>query len=422
MALTAHLAWGARLGPQSIPSTGRLLALVLPMAMAMYAAFQGCQYVLLPIQLQAIDAPHKVANMATIVAITAVTGALGMVAGGWATDVTRSRWGGRTPWLLAMGLASVALYLPFGFATSVGAVAFFAAALWFTLNFFQGAMLTVLPARVSERDRAFALAFFAVGGPIGGLAGYQVAALVGGAWGYIALATAFLALLALFLVFAPETEAERNRLAKTIVAAPDSLPSGTFASFRRRDFLLAFVFRLAIFSGQAAILNYLVYYLIDRIGLSAIPSRSAEIGVGQIAGMRTICTLVGLALGMVLVRRTANRKMFLQAYALVMGGAMLLPVFAPNWTSLLVYGGLGGLAMGFYSTVDLHLMSAVLPNPRTKGRDMGMLAMTGALGQLVGPPLASVAIQTIGYSAMFELAAFITLGGGIAAGFLRSVR
>ena len=321
-----------------------------------------------------------------------------------------------------MGLASVALYLPFGFSDSVGAVAFYAGAFWFTLNFFQGAMLTILPARVSERDRAFALAFFAVAGPIGGLAGYQVAALVGVAMGYVALAAAFSALLAIFLIFAPETEAERHRQAKTVAVAPNALPRGTFASFRRRDFLLAFVFRLAMFSGQAAILNYLVYYLIDRVGLGAVPSHSAEIGVGQIASMRTIFTLVGLALGMVLVRRTTKRKMFLQAYALVMGGAMLLPVFAPTWTSLLVYGGLGGLAMGFYSTVDLHLMSAVLPNPRTKGRDMGMLAMTGALGQLVGPSLASVAIQTIGYSAMFELAAFVTLGAGIAAGFLRGVR
>ena len=268
------------------------------------------------------------------------------------------------------------------------------------------------------------MALFAVAGPLGGIFGYNFVAFVDGAKGYMAFSAVLLIFTSLFLLFAPETaRIRRARAAKRAAPLPaGARPDTLFASFRRRDYLLAFIFRLALFAAQATILNYLVYYLIDRIGLKELPGHSAEISSGDIASLRTICNLIGLALGMALVRRTTRRKIFLQAYALMMGAAMLAPVFWPSWTAVLIYGGLGGLAWGVYSTIDLLLMNDVLPNPATKGRDLGMLAMAGGIAQLFGPPLATVLISTLGYSALFEAGAIITLAGGIAAGFLKSVR
>lgn len=422
MAMTAPLAPPMTASAAKPISTARLLGLVLPMAIAMYGAFQGGQFVLLPIQLQGLDARNKVFNLAVIVMGTAVSGALGMVGGGWATDVTRSRWGGRAPWMLAMAALSALLFLALGLQSSVPVVGALAVAFWFTTNFFQGVMLTVLTARTRERDRAFALALFAVAGPIGGLYGYNLAALVVGAAGYATLGAVFFALTLAFVTLAPEIDVPRLAPAKPAEPRQAARPDTAFASFRRRDFLLAFVFRLAIFAGQATVMNYLVYYLIDRIGLAALPSHSAEISAGQATSLRTLFTLIGLGLGMALVRRTSRRKIFLQVYALGMGAAMLAPVFEPSWRAVLAYSALGGLAWGLYSTVDLMLMNAVLPNPATKGRDLGMLAMAGALAQLIGPPLASALIDFVNYSALFEVGAIITLAGGLAAGFLKSVR
>jgi len=224
-----------------------------------------------------------------------------------------------------------------------------------------------------------------------------------------------------YLVLAPEGENSTPPHPAEAAASP-TRPDTAFASFRKRDFLLAYVFRLAIFSGQATIMNYVVYYMVDRIGLDAIPAHSAEIANGQIASVRTIFTLVGLALGMALARRTPRMKIFLQAYALLMAAAALGPVFHANWNMLLFYGALGGFAWGFYATVDIALMNVVLPNPATRGRDLGLLAMTGALGQLVGPPLASGLIHALGYSSMFEAGAILSLCAGLAAGFMKSVR
>jgi len=291
------------------------------------------------------------------------------------------------------------------------------------MNFFQSVILTVLTARTPERDRAFSLALFAVAGPIGGIFGYNLVAFVDGARGYMALSAVLLIFTALFLVYCPDTDHPSPGQAKAAAPPPAGRrPDTLFASFRRRDFLLAFIFRLALFVAQATILNYLIYYLIDRIGLRGLPGHNAEISSGDIASLRTICNLIGLALGMALVRKTSRRKIFLQVYALLMGAAMLAPVFWPSWTSVLIYGAVGGFAWGLYSTIDLLLMHAVLPNPETKGRDLGMLAMAGGIAQLFGPPLATVLIYYLDYSALFEAGAIITLAGGVAAGFLKSVR
>ena len=421
MAMTTPLT-APRVGEPAVQhvSTTRFLTFLLPMAMTMYGAFQGGQFVLLPIQLQNIDPKGKVLDLAVVVVACAVSGALGVSGGGWVTDFTRTRWGGRPPWLLGMGLVSTALFAAIGFQTDVLMIGALATIFWLTLNFFQGALLTALSARTPPNDRTFVAAMFAVAGPIGGLYGYNLAALTGGALGYVALAASFLAFLALYLIFAPEAASgpRRARPEAALAGRPDTI----FASFRRRDFLLAFIFRIALFSGQATIMNYVVYFMVDRIGLDAIPAHSAEIANGQIASVRTVFTLVGLALGMALARRTARMKIFLQGYALLMAAAALGPVFSADWNMLLFYGALGGFAWGFYATVDIALMNVVLPNPATRGRDLGMLAMTGALGQLVGPPLASGLIHSLGYSSMFEAGAILSLCAGLAAGFMKGVR
>jgi len=96
MALTAPLTTSLAADPAIRPvSTSRFLALVLPMAMTMYGAFQGGQFVLLPIQLQNVDPKGKVLDLAAVVVACAISGALGISGGGWVTDFTRTRWGGR---------------------------------------------------------------------------------------------------------------------------------------------------------------------------------------------------------------------------------------------------------------------------------------------------------------------------------------
>ena len=134
----------------------RILALLTPTALALYANFQGVQQILAPMQVEAIDPAGKVGNIAILTMICSVTGVLGLSSGGGVSDATRSRWGRRTPWLIAMAAASAALAIGMAFQVSLTGVAFFYGALWFTLNFFQGALLATVPDRVPEHRRSLA--------------------------------------------------------------------------------------------------------------------------------------------------------------------------------------------------------------------------------------------------------------------------
>src|ERR1700733_3764690 len=116
---------------------GRLLSLLLPTAMALYANFQGLQQILVPVEIEAIDPGAKIGNVALITMICSVTGVLGLTAGGAASDGTRSRWGGRTPWLAGMAVLSALLTMGLGAQRGLLGTCVFCGALWFSLNAFQ---------------------------------------------------------------------------------------------------------------------------------------------------------------------------------------------------------------------------------------------------------------------------------------------
>ena len=85
-------------------SLNRVLTLLLPMALTLYANFNGVQLILAPLQVEAIDPAGKIQNLAWLTMICAVTGVAGLTSGGAASDATRSRWGRRSPWLAGMAL------------------------------------------------------------------------------------------------------------------------------------------------------------------------------------------------------------------------------------------------------------------------------------------------------------------------------
>jgi MFS family permease len=89
---------------------------------------------------------------------------------------------------------------------------------------------------------------------------------------------------------------------------------------------------------------------------------------------------------------------------------------------MLIFAVLGGVAMGTYSTIDLTLMSSVLPNKSSAGRDLALLVMAGAAAQLVAPVIGGAAIRAFGYGDLFVVEALITLLAGAVTFFIRGVR
>jgi MFS family permease len=415
-----------RLGSQGAlaqPPLARLLALLLPVALTMYANFQGVQQILVPVQLESIDPRGKIASLAALTMLCSVTGVLGLTIGGAASDATRSRWGRRTPWLVSMAIVCAFLSIALALQQSLAGVAAFYGALWFALNFFQGALLAVMPDRVPENRRSLASSIFAFSGPLGALVGVNLAAFAPGEWGYAALTALLAATTAAFVIGAREH-------ARVAFVTGSAEPPGSrtrvtrrlLQSFSSRDFSLAYGFRILMFVAQFSINNYLLYILQDHIGVENLPGRSGQLAAGALNSLRTIATIVAIFVGLWFANRIERRKAFAQVYAIAMAVAMLVPAVSPTWPGMIIFAVLGGLAMGAYSTIDLDLMSRVLPSKDSAGRDLALLVMAGAAAQFLAPLLGGALIRSAGYNALFVSAAGVTLVAGAVTHFIRGIR
>src|SRR6202042_1752323 len=152
-------------------------------------------------------------------------------------------------------------------------------------------------------------------------------------------AVVLLATTAAFVFFAREQPWPRARSAE--VKPPGSrlrISWGLLRSFSSRDFSLAYAFRLLMFIAQFSITNFLFYILQDRIGVANLPSGNAQIAAGELNSLRTAATVAAIVLGSALAHRTERRKIFPQAYAVLMAAAMLVPVLSPTWIGMLAYG------------------------------------------------------------------------------------
>ncbi len=386
------------------PRTSSLLALLTPTAFALYANFNGVQTILAPERIEDIDPIHKIGQLAVLTTIGALTGVLGLSIGGAASDATRGRFGRRAPWLVVMAIASAALTMAMGLQTTLLGVMISGGILWFTLNFYQAALLATNTDRVPEKRRTLASSLIGIASPLGAMFGINLAAALPNIWGHATLAAMLLAMTAMFIAFgreaphrpAPRAAHERRR------------DWNMLASFAVRDYALAFVFRLLMFVGQFSVNNYLFYILQDHIRAA-----NPAVATGEFNALRTVVTLVFAGVALWLAHRTERRKIFAQSYALIMASGMLIAAFYPTWEGMLAFAALAGVASGTYSAVDFPLMQKVLPKPDNAGRDLAQLVMAGAAAQFLAPWIGGGVIARLGYEPLFFVCAFITLLSGL---------
>ena len=307
--------------------------------------------------------------------------------------------------------------------TSLIAIVAVSAILWFALNFFQAALLAVTPDRVPASRRAMASWVFGFAGPIGALIGINMCAFASLEGGYAALAVFLVLATAVFVVFAPEGPYAPSATSSPSRAKGSPLNAATrFAeSFSSPDFALAFTARALLFLGQFTVLGYLLYALQDYVGVPSLPDHSPQVAAGLVNTIRTVASIAALALTGWLMQLTNRRKLFLQIYAGMTAAAFLVPIVSSTWTGMLIFAVLSGAAYGVFASVDLAIMSHVLPARNSAGRDIGLLAVAGAAPQLVASSLGGMLIHNFGYTTLFAFGALVTLFVGGVSAFIRSL-
>ena len=100
---------------------------------------------------------------------------------------------------------------------------------------------------------------------------------------------------------------------------------------------------------------------------------------------------------------------------------MLVPILSPTWLGMILFQTLFGIFFGTYYSVDLALISLVLPDKESAGRDMGIMNMAH-LSQLIAPGIAGALILRFGYGALFLLCMGAAAIGGVLVFRIRGVR
>jgi MFS family permease len=396
------------------------LSAVLFSLLALYAAVLA---VLLPNQIQLLVGDAKTTALATVFAITSVFSSIATPLAGAFSDRTRSRFGRRSPWIFTgalVGGGSLALvpYMPslawIIMAWIISAVA---------LNAMQAAITTIVADRLAPAERGVASGLIGAGMTAGGTVGIIIGGMMGD---HIALAyemfAAWIAVVSvIFVLINPDRPSEGPSAPKFDIG---EFLSGFWIDPRKSpDFTWAFMGRFTIYMGYQSIVTYLLYILQDYIGLSRGHANTAISHLSEI----TFAALVGAALAAGwLSDRLARRKPLVFAGSFIMALAVAAPLVAPNLQGMFVYAGLIGLGYGAFMSVDLALMTQVLPDSRgeSTGRDLGILTTAINIPQILSPVFAAWLLSISGhdYRSLFIASAAFILAGSLFVLPIRTVR
>lgn len=368
----------------------------------------------------AILAPeNKVFLLGLATAMAGVVASIALFGWGAVSDLTRSRFGRRTPWIVFGAVTGAAGLILIGLSTGVGSLlaAFIGYGLLF--NALPASVLAVFPDRIPRDRRGTASAVYGgaqvLGGAVSGIIASQflkdpdpvfftgaAIVLVGGL---------------LFVVIAPDysssdqpREAFGREAFLQAIAFPKSAP----------DFYWAFAGRFLLLLGLYMVQNFMLYILTDYIGLDD-KQAGTVIALSGVASLVTI--VVGTVVAGPLSDRIHRRKLPIFFASLLFGLAVLVPLVWPTGTSMIVFGGLSGLGLGAFLSVDAALMTEVLPVGDSRGKDLGILNAANTVPGIIAP-LATAGIVGIGlgYAPVFITSLVVIVIGAFSIFKIKSVK
>ncbi|MGC5360574.1 MFS transporter [Streptomyces sp. DT24] len=387
---------------------------------ALFVCYSALTSVFLPNQISDIDPAHKISNLAAVTTLSSVATLLVQPIVGALSDRTRSRFGRRTPWMLLGAVLGAVFLAAMPLAGSVGLLAVLWVLVQSSLNIVQSPLTAVLPDRVPSERRGVTSMFIGLATMVGTTVGAVVAAAFAGraGLGHLTLSALVLAAVALFV--------RLNREPST-VAAPR--PPWSWAAFARSmwisprrhpDFAWAFVARVLLTLGFWILQAFQLYLLRDHIGLSDADSNGF---VAKLSGVMLVAVIISSAVTGPWSDRVHRRKPFVAVCSLLMAAAMVIPLVSPTTTGMYGYAALLGLGFGGYQSLDLALMTEVLPSGESAGKDLGLLNVATNLPQALAPALGGLLISGFGgYPVLLGFAAAVAALSALAVLPIRGVR
>ncbi len=355
---------------------------------------------LLPIKVERLTGDARIGVFTATVVAGAIAASLANVTFGWLSDRSFARGHGRRRWMVAGVIVTAASYVGIAFATTPVALVAAIAAFQIAVNVLLAPMMAAIAEEVPDSQKGIVGGLFAFGGP---------------------LASAFSALLLGQVFLSEDMRFAILPVAVGLCIAPllvsparvsvdlDSVPG--VGPPPRRDLIIAGIARLLVQIASVVTQAYLLYYfesIVPAAGRSALPTR--------IGHLLTIALIIPLPVALILGRVsdvTRRRKPALLIAAGTAAAGLLVMAVAHDWTAGAIAFVVYMLGSAVFVALNSGIAMQLLPNPRRRGRDLGLLNLANTVPSLLGPPLAWVFATPQDFGGVMVALAVLVAGGGL---------
>lgn len=352
-------------------------------------------------------------NLALVTAVGVLVTSIVQPVAGYLSDRTRTRWGRRAPWIAGGAVVGSVALVAMRSSTTLGTLIVAWAVAQATINLAQGPLNTSVADRVVEGKVGVASSVTGLGLMLGGVLGGVGAGVLFGTLGlstYVPFAIAVLVFGLLFVLLA------RDASSKELQVEPIRV-GRFFASFvlpfRDSDYRWVWIAKLVMSFGYAISTAFSIYMLQSYVQ-PALSVEDATVMGPVLALVGLPSTLVSMIVAGRWSDRIQRRKPFVFWASLAMAGSFLFPLFWPALPALVVQAIIAGFAFGAFLVVDQALFIDVIDKDEA-GRDLGVAALGGNVGQALGPVVgAQIVALTMGYRMVWVAAAVIVVVAALA--------
>ncbi|MCI1019978.1 MFS transporter [Microbacterium sp. C5A9] len=183
------------------------------------------------------------------------------------------------------------------------------------------------------------------------------------------------------------------------------------SSLRDRDFAWMLSGRLVTNIGNALGTSLFLFFLLHGLQQGEV---EAQDNLLLLIVVYTLFVVLASVITGILSDRTGRRRGLAVAATMVQACSGVVITLVPTFEATMVAAALMGLGYGAFSTVGLAFAADLLPDEQDHARDLGVVNVTAALGQLIGPVLGAGLVALVGgFWLVFATAAVLSVIGGL---------
>ena len=373
--------------------------------------------VLLGLHAEALDASQKNAILSLVTGVGAAVSLVANPLFGALSDRSTSKFGRRIPWVFFGTICAALALLLMSTAHTVSTLVIGWALMQAAGNAALAAIFAAIPDKVPVEQRGMVGGLVALGQTCGSLIGAVIGMVAASnlVFGYAIVATAVAICSIPFVLMRQDVALPKGALEP--LKPLEFLRSFWINPVKHSDFGWAWLTRFLLYLGCQLCLVYLLFFLQD-----AIKHPEPAQGVLVLTAIYAFCVIFSSVTSGKLSDKDGKRKKYVILSSVIVAAAAGVLTFATSFTTAIIAAVLLGIGFGAYLAVDFALLTQVLPNADSRGKDLGMINIANSLPQVVAPLIAWLAVTWFGgYPTLFLCSVVISLLGAVLVRQIKSV-